>query len=175
MEAAETEFSHAKLSVRMEKNNSEISVYRILDAAINRAAEGLRVVEDYLRMVVEDAHLSKSVKELRHRLVSSTSGLDHKQLIAARDSQKDVGRQIETVTEYERAAASSMVQANMARAQQAIRTIEEFTKVVVSFGSLTSQVFERPVKVQRVIVADSDDSERRGLVPVDEDADEGGV
>ena len=32
---------------------------RILDAAANRAAEGLRVVEDYVRFVLDDRHLTE--------------------------------------------------------------------------------------------------------------------
>ena len=44
--------------VTMTENHSKNSVFRILDAAINRAGEGIRVVEDYLRMVIADAHLA---------------------------------------------------------------------------------------------------------------------
>jgi thiamine-phosphate pyrophosphorylase len=34
------------------------SVVRVLDASFNRASEGLRVVEDYVRFVVDDAQLT---------------------------------------------------------------------------------------------------------------------
>ena len=44
---------------------------RIVDAAANRAAEGLRVVEDYVRFVLDDAHLTSQLKRLRHELAEA--------------------------------------------------------------------------------------------------------
>ena len=46
----------------------DIGVLRILDAAANRAGEGLRVIEDFLRFVLDDRHLTSLCKELRHDL-----------------------------------------------------------------------------------------------------------
>ena len=131
----------------MESENSDRnSVYRILDAAINRAGEGMRVVEDYVRMVVQDEHLSRQLKQLRHDLTQATMSIEPESRIAARDTVGDVGCRIETETEYQRgtdpagksastddpssAPASGLVQANLARAQQALRTIEEFSKTI---------------------------------------------
>ena len=129
----------------MESENSDrSSVYRILDAAINRAGEGMRVVEDYVRMVVEDEHLSRQLKQLRHDLTQSVASIEPQSRIAARDTIGDVGCQIETESEYQRGdskvttdggagasnPASGLVQANLARAQQALRTIEEFSKTI---------------------------------------------
>ncbi len=120
----------------MTEKKTENSVFRILDAAINRASEGLRVVEDYLRMDLADAHLAKTLKQLRHDLTESTRSVDPQKRMAARDSVDDVGRTIETTAEYQRdtvasgPAAQSVVQPNLARAQQALRTIEEFSKTL---------------------------------------------
>lgn len=131
----------------MTDKQSENSVFRILDAAINRAGEGIRVVEDYARMVLGDAHLSRHLKQLRHDLTQSVSSIDPVQRIAARDTAGDVGTTIQTETEYERSApitgddhststrelqnpSGGMIQANFSRAQQAIRTIEEFSKAL---------------------------------------------
>jgi thiamine-phosphate pyrophosphorylase len=129
----------------MTDEQAENSVFRILDAAINRAGEGIRVVEDYARMVLGDAYLSGQLKQLRHDLTQSVSSIDPVQRIAARDTVGDVGTTIQTTTEYERSFPNSgdhqtpiagepqkqtggMIQANFGRAQQAIRTIEEFSK-----------------------------------------------
>ena len=120
----------------MSEKKSENSVFRILDAAINRASEGLRVVEDYLRMDLADAHLAKALKQLRHDLTEATRSIDPQQRIAARDSVSDVGRTIETTAEYQRdtiaggPVAQSVIQPNLARAQQAFRAIEEFSKTL---------------------------------------------
>ena len=117
------------------------SVFRILDAAINRAGEGIRVVEDYVRMVVGDAYLSAQLKQLRHDVTDAVSRIDPAERIAARDSNEDVGRTIQIESEYERdglndqsgastRVSGGMIQANLARAHQALRTIEEFTKSI---------------------------------------------
>ncbi len=38
----------------------QTALLRVLDAAANRAREGLRVVEDYVRFVLDDRHLTDS-------------------------------------------------------------------------------------------------------------------
>ncbi len=126
----------------MTDKQTENSVFRILDAAINRAGEGIRVVEDYVRMDLGDPHLAKTLKQLRHDLTSSAASIDPSQRIAARDSVGDVGRTIQTESEYQRGDSDSesqastrplsggLIQANLARAQQAFRTIEEFSKTL---------------------------------------------
>ena len=43
---------------------------RVLDASLNRATEGLRVVEDYVRFVLDDRHLTEQLKRLRHDLAA---------------------------------------------------------------------------------------------------------
>lgn len=129
--------------------HSEIYVFRILDAAINRAGEGIRVVEDYARMVLEDAILSQQLKQLRHDLTQAVAGVDPHKRIAARDTLGDVGATLQSDSEYKRvllapgiaearvgestvAPSGGVVQANFSRAQQAMRTIEEFSKLLNS-------------------------------------------
>ena len=50
---------------------SEDKIYRLLDAASNRACEAVRVVEDIVRFVFNDQFLTKEWKELRHNLASA--------------------------------------------------------------------------------------------------------
>ena len=114
----------------MTDSHSNLSTYRILDAAINRASEGVRVVEDYTRMVLNDGHLSQRLKQLRHDLVAALQPLDQNKRIQSRDSDSDVGRNNKTETEYQRPDQTGVVQANMARVAQSLRTIEEFSKTI---------------------------------------------
>ena len=111
-------------------DDSQLSVYRILDASINRASEGLRVVEDFVRMSLNDAHLTERLKQLRHGVIQATSRLDSQLLIAARDTQSDVGTLVQTKSEYNRSTESGIVQANMSRLQQSLRTLEEYSKTI---------------------------------------------
>ncbi|MFH5804188.1 hypothetical protein ACG2DA_09050, partial [Alienimonas sp. DA493] len=44
---------------------------RLLDAAENRAREGLRVLEDHARFVLDDAGLTGELKAIRHALAAA--------------------------------------------------------------------------------------------------------
>ncbi len=106
----------------------DLGWFRVLDAAINRASEGLRVVEDYARMVLDDRYLTREFKQLRHDLTALAQNFDAPVLIAARDSAHDVGAETPIPTEDSQADAARLIRANLARAQQALRTIEEYSK-----------------------------------------------
>jgi thiamine-phosphate pyrophosphorylase len=58
-----------------------VELGRILDASANRAREGLRVIEDYVRFVLDDPGLTRRLKQVRHRLAEAERGLDEKILI----------------------------------------------------------------------------------------------
>ncbi len=142
----------------MSSDTTQNSIYRILDAGINRAGEGLRVVEDYSRMVLGDAHLSRKLKELRHDLTSAVSMIDPAALVAARDSESDVGRHIQVDSEYDRgkissASSISLVQANLARVQQSFRSIEEFSKTInVELAKTIEQLRYRTYTLEKAIL-----------------------
>ena len=104
--------------------------YRILDAAANRASEGLRVVEDYARFGLNDAHLSRLLKECRHELAAALRGISPAQRLAARDTLGDVGTVIGTASEYQRGSVEDVACASFKRVQEALRTLEEFSKLI---------------------------------------------
>jgi thiamine-phosphate pyrophosphorylase len=103
-------------------------VLRAIDASLNRASEGLRVVEDYARFVLDDAHLTRLAKELRHALAEEAP-LSRERL-AARDTRGDVGTAIGTAAESLRADSWSVCLASLERVQQALRSVEEFGKAI---------------------------------------------
>ncbi|MFO0876662.1 MAG: thiamine phosphate synthase [Gemmataceae bacterium] len=112
----------ADLTERME-------IGRILDAGFNRAREALRVVEDYCRFALDDAFLSSLLKEIRHDLTAAFEELAPPTLLSARETEQDVGTQISTEREYERASLFDVVRANLKRLEEALRSLEEFAKV----------------------------------------------
>lgn len=111
---------------------------RILDAAANRAREGLRVLEDYVRFVLDDAHLSKGLKTWRHTLSHALQRIAPHQLLAARETEQDIGTRIHTLTESKRDSLADVVQANFKRVEEATRTLEEFGKILS--GDLGQQI-----------------------------------
>ena len=63
---------------------------RIIDANINRLGEGLRVLEEFARLTLNDAALTQRFKDMRHKLVNIDGDLQLK-LLQARDAAGDVG------------------------------------------------------------------------------------
>lgn len=120
------------------------AAYRILDASANRAREGLRVVEDYVRFTLDDAHLSRLLKTGRHRLTALLQLLSADLLIAARDTQADVGTTIHTASEMARQSPLDVARASLKRVQEAVRTLEEYSKVVVPAAEPGSEAAALP-------------------------------
>lgn len=112
--------------------------WRAIDASLNRAAEGLRVVEDYLRFGLDDPHLSRLCKQIRHDLGKAASRLPAPTLAGARDSRGDVGApaagsavDCDAETQAEpRISPQHVCRASLKRVEQALRSIEEFGKLV---------------------------------------------
>jgi len=104
------------------------TILRILDANLNRAREGLRVVEEYARFVLEDAALSESLKSLRHDLVTAIPKEIGIALHVHRDSRGDVGRELPNPSDQRRGGAGEVARASAARVSEALRCIEEYAK-----------------------------------------------
>ncbi|MBS0263567.1 MAG: thiamine phosphate synthase [Planctomycetes bacterium] len=107
-----------------------VDTLRTIDAAANRAREGLRVVEDFARFTLNDRFLTTQLKNWRHRLAEVLAVFDSQQLVAARDTQADVGTSVSTRREGIRTSPRDVVTANFKRVQEATRTLEEFSKIL---------------------------------------------
>jgi len=103
---------------------------RIIDAALNRAGEGLRVVEDYVRFVLDDPFLTRQTKTLRHELGGAAATIPADDRHAMRDTAADVGTQIATDSESRRGDAWAVCAASIKRTEQALRSLEEYGKLV---------------------------------------------
>ncbi len=106
------------------------SIYRIIDANFNRAREGIRVLEEVARFVLDDLHLSSRCKRLRHRLRVLQQNIPGgpECLLAARDAAGDVGQNCRAEEEDQRLGALDLLTANFKRVQEALRVLEEYTK-----------------------------------------------
>jgi thiamine-phosphate pyrophosphorylase len=111
-------------------NTPDHRVVRLLDASLNRASEGARVVEDYARFVLDDAHLARLAKELRHGIAAAGGVLPLADRLACRDTPGDVGTAISTASEGQRADAWAVCAASLGRLQEAIRSLEEYGKTI---------------------------------------------
>lgn len=101
------------------------AIARILDANLNRAREGLRTVEEWCRFGLDDALLANQCKALRQSLAH----WHHQDFKSARNTPEDVGTQLTHPQEAERRDIPSLLHANLARVQEALRALEEYGKL----------------------------------------------
>lgn len=113
-------------------NETQQQALRLVDANANRAAEGLRVIEDYARLVSQDRYLSEKIKHLRHGLAEALSGVDRKERLASRNTETDAGTDVTTAGELSRADLESIIPAAAERVTQALRGLEEYAKFLTS-------------------------------------------
>lgn len=101
------------------------ALYRILDANLDRAREGLRVIEEWCRFALDDATLVEACKALRQEIAHWHTS----ELRAARDTPDDVGTDLTHPDEATRSDVQQVLQANLCRIQEALRVLEEYGKV----------------------------------------------
>lgn len=122
-------------------SSADDNVFRIVDAASNRLREGLRVLDDYVRFILNEPELTSRVKLLRHRVAESARHLNQQQLLSARNTPGDVGTSIHTSTEMARHSLEDVVIANLKRIQESARSLEEFGKLIdVDFAGQMKQL-----------------------------------
>jgi thiamine-phosphate pyrophosphorylase len=104
-------------------------LFRILDASLNRATEGLRVVEDYVRFALDDPFLTGETKSLRHDLAAAAAAFPSLDRHAARDTVRDVGTGLTTPAEHARSDMWAVCLASLKRTEQSLRSLEEYAKL----------------------------------------------
>lgn len=113
-----------------EQTGVTAGVWRAIDASANRAGEALRVLEDVVRFVLDDAHLTQLAKGLRHDLAAVLAADGLRPRVCLRDVRGDVGAGAVAAAALPRAGAEDLVAANAARAAQALRSLQECAAVV---------------------------------------------
>ena len=102
--------------------------YRKTDANLNRACEGVRVLEDTVRFDLNREDLTRECRSLRHDL-RTLFAPRMAQLIASRDSETDVGVPVSRAAADDgRCGLPSVIAANSKRIQEALRVLEESLK-----------------------------------------------
>jgi thiamine-phosphate pyrophosphorylase len=101
---------------------------RMIDANLNRATEGLRVAEDIVRFILDDARLTARLKDARHQIVKLLKGVRGKGQ-GERDVKGDVGAKRSTKSEGRRKNIHDVFMANIKRAEESVRVFEETSKL----------------------------------------------
>ena len=106
------------------RSADQAAVERLLDANLDRAREGLRVVEDWCRFGRRRPDLVMRLKDFRQRLGQAHAD----RFKRARHSATDPAAGMAHPAQGERPAPQQVVAANCGRVQEALRVIEEFSR-----------------------------------------------
>ena len=117
-----------------EQSGATAGAWRAFDASANRAGEALRVIEDVVRFILDDAHLTEIAKQLRHELAAALAADGLRQRVWLRDVAGDVGVDVEAAA-LPRATVQDLVAANAARAGQALRSLQELSLLLAPGAS----------------------------------------
>ena len=99
-------------------------IARLIDANLDRAREGLRVIEDWCRFGIERKDLVIKLKDWRHQL-----GVHHHEFYKeARSSTTDKGALLKHPAQKNRHSSKEIIFANCSRVQEALRVLEEFSR-----------------------------------------------
>jgi thiamine-phosphate pyrophosphorylase len=103
---------------------------------------------------LDDRHLTEQFKCLRHDLVAVLAAVPLRHRLAARETERDVGTGITTRSERSRHDPSAVLTANFTRLQEALRSLEEFGKVLdPQIGSGVERIRYRTYTLQKAVEA----------------------
>ena len=106
------------------KNDEDLRIYQIIDANLDRAREGLRVLEDWARFGLGENDCVKRIKNFRQIL-----GKNHLEFYKqSRNFIKDNCKGLTHKEQIKRNTPEQIISSNAGRVQEALRVIEEFSR-----------------------------------------------
>ncbi len=141
---------------------ADAAIDRLLDANLDRAREGLRVLEDWARFALDRPDLVARCKDCRQRL-----GRRHQpRYKLARNTAGDRAAGMAHPAQAERHAPEQVLAANAARVQEALRVLEEFGRgpdpeLAAEAGAIRYALYDLEVALLRP--ADVGEERRRCL------------
>ncbi|MCA9191487.1 MAG: thiamine phosphate synthase [Planctomycetales bacterium] len=133
---------------------------RVMDVNANRAAEGLRTLEEVARLIREDENVAGWLKALRHELQQTVErGIRRSLLLDARCTATDAGTENHTSSENNKASWREIVPAASERVGQALRCLEEFAKAancsnVAEFKTLRYKCYDQLARIEQRLLDD---------------------
>ncbi len=101
------------------------AVCRILDANLDRAREGLRIIEEWCRFGLNRVELANECKQLRQEIGS----WHNTELRMSRNTPDDPGTELTHPQEEHRSDVQQLLQVNFCRLEEALRVLEEYGKM----------------------------------------------
>jgi len=122
------------LTIMVRNEDNMEAALRIIDVNVNRCAEGLRVIEEVARFILEDEELVRGIKSLRHDVRKGTVYFTDS-LSTFRDVENDPGSSFSSTAELSRSGIYDITKSNFSRVAEALRVIEEFGKLINTDGA----------------------------------------
>ncbi len=137
--------------------NNNQNVAQLIDANLDRAREGLRVIEDWCRFVLKNKSLVIQIKNWRQQL-----GANHLDIYKdARSVSSDQGTGLGHPNQNKRLEASQIVAANFARVQEALRVLEEFARPNhQELSTLASKIRYEIYQLELIVLKASNQNQR---------------
>ncbi|RAP34351.1 thiamine phosphate synthase [Candidatus Marinamargulisbacteria bacterium SCGC AG-439-L15] len=101
------------------------SIPQIIDANINRASEGLRVIEDYCRFISHQKEITEKLASLRKKINMTETESDKIRHLNARNTENDMRAKEAPPSRPDKI---SILKANFKRVEEALRVLEEYTE-----------------------------------------------
>lgn len=105
--------------------NNNFLISQILDANLDRAREGIRVVEEWCRFGLKKSNLAEICKEMRQELAFWHTS----EIRLSRDTENDPGVDLSHPKEETKNSIEELLQANLCRIQESLRVLEEYGKL----------------------------------------------
>ena len=107
------------------KDVEDLRIYQIIDANLDRAREGLRVLEDWARFGLGKEKYVEKIKNFRQIL-----GKNHLDVYKqSRNHTEDKCKGLTHKEQIKRKTSEQIISSNSARVQEALRVIEEFSRL----------------------------------------------
>ena len=106
-------------------NDEDLRIYQIIDANLDRAREGLRVLEDWARFGLGENDFVSKIKNYRQIL-----GKNHLEAYKqSRNHNEDHCKGLTHQEQFKRKTPEQIISSNSGRIQEALRVIEEFSRL----------------------------------------------
>ncbi len=140
---------------------SDNRIAQLIDANLDRAREGLRVLEDWCRFGLKREDFSISIKDWRQQL----GAYHHSIYRNARLTSSDPAMGVSHPLQKKRSTPEQIVIANSSRVQEALRVIEEFTRITdPNLSQIATNIRYKTYEIEIKIIKSKKGNYRREIL-----------
>ena len=140
---------------------SDNRIAQLIDANLDRAREGLRVMEDWCRFGLKRNDFSIQIKDWRHQLGAH----HHRFYREARLISEDPAKGVAHPSQKKRFTPEEIFIANSSRVQEALRVLEEFTRITdPNLSEIAAKIRYETYEIELKVLSSKLGSEKRKIL-----------